>query len=163
VHRQVLFVNRLELNGAQNMTDQVCPAPEPNSREILVMRNGGHDDAGKPVVMPSEGPGLPAILLAPLEPGIIQRAASPVPAPAPPVPAPAKAAAPAKDATSAPVAPVASPAQQRLQQAQPQIADQQKRAQQYTACLQQAGKEYPRGSADLVKAVTACVQILQAK
>jgi hypothetical protein len=154
---------RGELNRVTNLADHKCPAPEPNGREILVMRNGGHDDAGKPVVIPSKGPGLPAILLAPMEPGMIERAASPVAAPPPPVPAPAKAAAPAKDATSAPVAPVASPAQQRQPQAQQQIGDQQKRAQQYTACLQQAGKDYPRGSPDLVKAVTACVQILQAK
>jgi hypothetical protein len=105
----------------------------------------------------------PAILLAPMEPGKIRRAASPVAVPAPPAPAPAKAEVPAEGAAPAPVAPVASPARQPQQQPKQQIADRQKRAQQYTACLQQAGKDYPRGSPDLMKAVTACIQMLQAQ
>jgi len=65
---------RAELDHMPNVADQKCPAPRPNHREALVIRNGGHDDIGHPVVIPSAVPGLPPILLAPMEPGTIQRA-----------------------------------------------------------------------------------------
>jgi hypothetical protein len=65
---------RAELDHMPNVADQKCPVPRPNHREALVIKNGGHDDIGHPVVIPSAGPGLPPVLLAPMEPGTIQRA-----------------------------------------------------------------------------------------
>ena len=63
-----------------------CPAPRPNGREALVLLHGGHEDMGRPVVIPATGPGLPS----PLEPGIMQRAtASASAAKSPQAPAPA--------------------------------------------------------------------------
>jgi len=170
---------RAELEHMPNVADQTCRAPIPNGREILVILKGGHDDIGHPVVIPSTGPGLPAILLSPMEPGILQRAgvstannrqvaapgqsvqqapkpailAQPVPAPSPSSAAPeAKAARGQLDRAQMNAA-----AQQKRQQ---QIAEQRMQAKKYAACKQQAVKDHPEGGGDLVKAYRSCIQAL---
>ena len=114
-----------------------------------------------------------------LEPGTIQRggvsAANPAPSPAAGQriqPAPdrggsAQAVPPAVPAgtvnPSGPPVPAPTAEQQREQQAAERQRQTKERAQKYTACLQQAAKDHAQGGAEQVKAVTSCVQILQAK
>jgi hypothetical protein len=164
---------RAELDHMPNVADQKCPAPRPNHIEALVIKNGGHDDIGHPVVIPSAGPGLPPILLAAMEPGTIQRAggstaanavvpAAPVAAPstiAPTTTAGAEPAAPAAAALppSTAAAPRTRAAQGQVDRQQ-QIAERQKLAQRYAACQQEAVKAHPEGRAELAKAYTACIQ-----
>ena len=156
---------RSELDHMPNVADQKCPAPRPNHREALVIRNGGHDDIGHPVVIPSAGPGLPPILLAPMEPGTIQRAggstsANAVVSAAAPVAAPSTSA-PTTTAGAEPAAPAAAPRTRTAQgqvDRQQQIAERQKLAQKYAACQQEAVKAHPEDHAELAKAYTACIQ-----
>jgi hypothetical protein len=98
---------RAELNHMRNLADQKCPVPRPNGRETLVIKNGGHDDIGHPVVIPATGPGLPAIVQSPMAPGMIQRAGASAANP-PPIAAPTQAA-PQRVARPASASPSASP------------------------------------------------------
>jgi hypothetical protein len=102
-----------------NRADLKCDSPRPNGREILVIRNGGLDDIDRALVIPPGGPGLPPSVLAPMEPGIIQRAGvsaanpAPVPTPAQSAPQPASRPTPATGAAPVSTAPPAQPASDR--------------------------------------------------
>jgi hypothetical protein len=67
---------RSKLGPTPNFADQSCPVERPNGRESLVIRNGGNEDGGKPIVAASRGPGLPKVVTDPMEPGIIFRSGS---------------------------------------------------------------------------------------
>ena len=159
---------RAELTGMRNLDDQKCPAPKPTGYETMAILNGGPADLGRPVVIPTTGPGLPAILLSPIEPGTLQRAlgkttnAQPVPTPSQPVP---PAASRTVQPQPAPVSP--APAPVSPQERQQQIAERQQqareRARQYAECRQQAAKDHPAAGAELMKAFAACAQVMQAK
>ena len=166
---------RGELTRLRNLDDQKCPVPKPTSREAMVILNGGPADRGRPVVIPTTGPGLPAILLSPIEPGTLQRAPG-MTANAQPVPAPSEPVAPAASRNvqpqSAPVSPAPAPvspapAPVSPQERQQQIAERQQqareRARKYAECRQQAVKDHPVAGTELMKAFAACAQIMQAK
>ena len=166
---------RGELTRLRNLDDQKCPVPMPTSREAMVILNGGPADRGRPVVIPTTGPGLPAILLSPIEPGTLQRTPG-MTANAQPVPAPSEPVAPTASRNvqpqSAPVSPAPAPvspapAPTSPQERQQQIAERQQqareRARKYAECRQQAVKDHPVAGTELMKAFAACVQIMQAK
>ena len=62
---------RSQLMSPRSAPNPSCPAQELTGREVLVLRSGGREDMGHPVVTPTTGPGLPDVLRAPFKPGII--------------------------------------------------------------------------------------------
>lgn len=130
--------------------EQHCYGVRPNGREALVILKGGTAENGAPGVIPENPPPLPAVLLSPMDPGIIQRSAPPPGAATPSASTPAP-------ATPSPAAPAAATP------ARPSIEDVRKRQQDLAACRQQAVKDHPRGGPELTRAMQACAAILQGK
>ena len=159
------------LSHMPNPDRQICPAPRPNAREALVILNGGHADMGHPGIIPPSGPGLPAVLQAPMDAGLLQLSLPSTPrAVAPRVmergPAPFSAPAPSAGMTApaAPPSKIASPmpaeqaaAQARALQEQRAAANREKAvaseqaAAQARACMQQVKNDHP-GMSDLAAA-----------
>jgi hypothetical protein len=78
--------NRIELNRRKGFgsADAACPGVTPDRSEYYVVRLGGAEDMGH-FVVPGAGPGLPAILQAPLPKGLLasgKRLDETMPAPA---------------------------------------------------------------------------------
>ncbi len=179
---------REALQHAWDAASAACPAPQPNNREAWLIEQNAPNDIGPLGVIPPNGPGLPPILLAPMKPGVLQRAgmAPALPrlsnASAPP-PTPEKtqvsarpaAAVSAQSATvprqaatrvATPPGPAvaprritAQPPESRAQRA----AEQRKLGQELFACEQQALKDHPEHGSAFAKAMQACGQQLRAR
>jgi hypothetical protein len=147
----------LELNFRQRSyavsaraVEQHCTNVRPNSREALVILKGGTAENGAPGVIPETAPGLPGVLLSPLDAGTIQRLAPP---PAAATPAAVQPAAPGPTNPGAAAAAARTPPRLTPEQ-------QRKRQQDLGACRQRAAKDFPAGAA-LTKALADCNKILQ--
>jgi hypothetical protein len=175
---------RAELRHFTNLADQNCTAPQANDLEGDWIRQ--KNDIRALGAIPPNGPGLPPVLLAPMKPGILQRAGM---APAIPKLPLASAAQAAPTQTSA-AEPVVSPAVQGAtaprQPATPVVkppnsaavprstvaptqetrqeraAEQRKLGQEFVACEQQALKDNPQRGPAFTKAMSACAQQLRA-
>ena len=132
--------------------EQHCVNARPNGREALVILKGGTVENGAPGVIPENPPALPAVLLSPMDPGIIQKLAPPSPAAGPTA---------ANPVSPGPTNPAAAAAAAQTPRLTPE--ELRKRQQDLAACRQQALKDFPRGGADYTKALADCGRILQQK
>ena len=127
--------------------EQHCFNVRPNGREALVILKGGAAENGAPGVIPENPPAMPAVLLSPMDSGIIQKLAPPPPAATAAAPAPANPA----PAAAAPTSP------------RPTLEQQRNRQRELAACRQQAARDFPRGGVELTRALADCNRILQQK
>jgi hypothetical protein len=147
----------LELNFRQRSyavsprtVEQHCSNVRPNGREAQVILRGGTAENGAPGVIPENPPALPAVLLVPMDAGIMQNLAAP--------PQAASSAA-AKPVAPGPTNPAAAAAAAQTPRLTPE--ELRKRQQDLAACRRQALKDFPSGGADFTKALADCSRILQ--
>ena len=179
---------REALQHAWDAANASCPAPQPNNLEGWLIEQNAPNDIGPLGVIPPNGPGLPPILLAPMKPGVLQRAgmapalprlsnASAAPAAPQQTQVAARPAAPVssqratvpRQAATAVATPPQPAAVRRPTAAHPQesrvqrVAEQRKLGQELLACDQLALKDHPEHGPALAKAMQACGQQMRAR